>query len=111
MFSTLPMMESGIVIVADVPIGTRTVHFWPMSRRLQLERARYSSNRHIDCSLAHLSNKHAFFNTIIYLCYASSFNPCHWHVVAVCTLEFLILRGQSQATLELRACVCLGYLP
>lgn len=59
-------------------------------------------------SLTDLTNM--LFDTIIYLCYASSFNLHLWHVVAICTLEFLILRGLSQASLELRACVCLGYL-
>lgn len=86
-------------VVAD--FGTRTF----TSGRRQ------GAYRHIDCrSLTDLTNMHSStlrHNYLPMLC----FNPRHWHVVALCAFEFLILRGLSQATLELRACVCFGYLP
>jgi hypothetical protein len=81
MFSTLPMVVESEV-VADGDVNI-------LARRLFHQSSHYTG---------------------IYICYPSSFNP-HWHVVAVCTFEFLVLRRLSQATLELRARVCLGYLP
>ncbi len=82
MFSTLPMIESEMV--ADV-------------KCVSTSKALISSNVTL----------HRYLHTV---CYASTFNPHHCHVIAVCTFEFLILRRLSQATLELRARVCLGYL-
>jgi hypothetical protein len=93
MFSILAMMGSGME--ADVAT-LACVHCAACNPALVY-------NPHIDSP-----NKSTFFNTI-YLPTMLCFN-LHW-LVSICTFEFLILRGQSQATLKLRACVSLGYLP
>jgi len=66
MFSTLPMMESGMM--ADMPIGTRTVHGKTQGAYIEPGFSK-GFNRHIYCSRG---NKHGFFDTIICLCYAST---------------------------------------
>ena len=39
------------------------------------------------------------------------FNTRHWRAIAIYTFELLILGGQCQPSLEMRACVSLGDLP
>jgi hypothetical protein len=60
MFSTLPMMESGMV--ADMPIGTHMADGKTQGAYIVTFTARALTD----------GNKHASFDTIICLCYAST---------------------------------------
>ena len=55
-------------------MDTSALHFWPTSRRLQRERAKFPLIviRHVDYSLTHSSNEHAFLDAMNYLCYESA---------------------------------------